>query len=152
MHIRGMICSMRPLTRSLCCSLFFVAGLAIAQTPAAVSPNAGFDCWVGHDGKPFYTAYIRCIADRDVAPDVPLNTPIDSLVELLHRELHEGSSRGAEKAFNANVELIREAGGVWSICIHAYPSDWSWDEGMPERLVRGVLCPQEGPCPVMIRR
>lgn len=142
---------MRPLTRSLCCSLFFAAASAVAQTPAVAPSNAGFDFWVGHDGKPFCIAYTRCFADRDV-PDVPINTPIDSLVELLHREFHEGSSRGAEKAFNANVELIREAGGVSSIRIHAYPSDWSWQEGMPERLVRGVLCPRKWLCPVMVRR
>lgn len=121
------------------------AGMAFGQTP----PDAGFDCWVGADGRPDYTHYIRCIADPDVPHNGPTDERLDDAMALLHRELHAGSSATTERVFKANVEQLS---GVWNIRIHSYPSDWSWQDGMPERLVRNVLCPRQGRCVVMIRK
>lgn len=133
------------------CGWFFATGSAFAQTVATVPAGVGFDCWIGADGKPYYTHYIRCMADRDL-PHPELSNPYsDALLDLLHRELHQRSGADAERIFKTNIELVRETRSVWNIRIHSYPSDWSWQEGTPERLVRAVLCPQEGQCTVMIR-
>lgn len=145
--------AMRPLTRSLCCGLSLVAGLALAQTPVESPLNAGFDCWIGNDGRPFYTAYIRCLADRDIVPALPTHTPLSIVLDRLHHDLHhDGSSKKVEATFNANIELLKGAAGVWNIVIQSYPSDWSWEEEMPARLVRGVLCPDVEHCPILIRK
>ena len=133
------------------CGWLFAAGFAFGQTAATTQPGVGFDCWIGADGKPYYTHYIRCMADRDL-PHPELSNPYsDALLDLLHRELHQRSGADAERMFKTNIELVRETRSVWNIRIHSYPSDWSWQEGTPERLVRAVLCPQVGQCTVMIR-
>jgi hypothetical protein len=123
------------------------AGMAFGQTQPP--PDAGFDCWVGADGKPYYTHYIRCIADLDIAHNGTTEERLDDAMALLHREVHGGSSATSERIFKANIEHLS---GVWNIRIHSYPSDWSWQDGMPERLVRNVLCPQQGRCSVLIRK
>lgn len=120
-----------------------------AQTP---SGNAGLDCWIGNDGAPYFTHYIRCIADRDLPHPTLENPQGEALLETLHNQLHGISGAAAEKTLKTNVELVRETHAVWSIRIHSYPADWSWVEGMPERLVRSVLCPPNTACTVMIRR
>lgn len=114
--------------------------------------GVGFDCWVGYDGKPYFTSYIRCIADRDLPQAAPLDPESDLLLDLLHRELHTRSGAEAERTMKAHMELVREARAVWSIRIHSYPYEWSWNEGRPEQLVRAVLCPKNVPCAVMIRQ
>jgi len=125
---------------------------AFAQIDEDPPPHTGYDCWIGNDGKPFYTNYIRCIADRDIPPEQESDNPSSHLLDALHRELHSGTGGATEREFNAHAELVREGGGVFSIRIHSYPSDWSWEEGMPERLVRAVLCKGDLTCLVMIRR
>lgn len=137
---------------SLLFAALTTATLAFAQVPAPASPNAGFDCWIGNDGRPYFTYFIRCIADRDIAPAASTDIRFDVVLDQLHRELHEGSSAGAEQTFISNIELINESAGVWNIRIYSYPPDWSWEEGMPERLVHAVLCPEAGACPILIRR
>lgn len=137
---------------TIACGLLALAGAAGAQTAAeATSSGVGFDCWIGSDGSPYYTHYIRCIADRDLPHPEPVNPQSGALLDLLHRELHQQSGADAEKMFKANIELVRETRSVWNIRIHSYPSDWSWQEGTPERLVRAVMCPRDMPCTVMIR-
>lgn len=127
------------------------AGIARAQTTEETPSGVGFDCWVGADERPFLTHYIRCIADRDLPHPELINPRSEALLDLLHRELHQHSGADAEKALKANLELVRETRSVWNIKIYSYPSDWSWREGTPERLVRAVLCPKDMPCAVMIR-
>lgn len=124
---------------------FLAAGVAFPQRV----PDVGFDCWVGVDGRPDDTHYIRCIADPDVPSNGPTDERLDAAMALLHRELHTGSSATSERVFKANIEHLS---GVWNIRIHSYPSDWSWQDGMPERLVRNVLCPRQARCAVMIRK
>lgn len=136
---------------AILCGLLLATGPARSQTAEVTRPDIGFDCWIGGEGTQIYTHYIRCIADRDLAHPESIDPQSDAVLNLLHRELHQRSGSDAEKAFKANIELVREAGSVWSIRIYSYPSDSSWQEGMPERLVRAVLCPRQAHCAVMIR-
>lgn len=128
------------------------AGMAFGQTPQGASSSPGFDCWIGYDDKPYYTHYIRCIADRDIPPPPSPDKRSEALLESIHQELHGGTGASAEKMFKSNIEVVRESRAVWNIRIYSYPYEWSWKEGMPERLVRSVLCPKEGSCPVLIRQ
>ncbi|MCM2307627.1 MAG: hypothetical protein NDI91_09215 [Sulfuritalea sp.] len=136
---------------AILCGLLLATGPVRSQTAEVTRPDIGFDCWIGGEGTQIYTHYIRCIADRDLAHPESIDPQSDAVLNLLHRELHQRSGSDAEKAFKANIELVREAGSVWSIRIYSYPSDSSWQEGMPERLVRAVLCPRQAHCAVMIR-
>lgn len=129
-----------------------VAAIAVGQTKEATSAATGFDCWIGSSGPPLDTRFIRCMTDRDL-PHVELgNTQTEEVMHMLHREFHSRSGAAAETMFKANIDLIRMSPSVWNIPIFSYPSDWSWREGTPERLVRAVLCPSEGSCTVMIRK
>lgn len=141
------------LARFILLTALLAASVALAQVPAEAVANAGFDCWIGNDGQPFFTYFIRCIADRDIAPPAATDTRFDVVLDRLHHELHDGSSATAEQTLKSNIALIKESGGVWNIRIYSYPPDWSWQEGRPEQLVRAVLCPADGGnCPVFIRR
>lgn len=132
--------------------LLAAAAIALGQTTEATSAATGFDCWIGSSGPPYDTRFIRCMTDRDLPHAELGNTQTEELMHLLHREFHGKSGAAAEKMFKANIELIRMSPSVWNIRIFSYPSDWSWQEGTPERLVRAVLCPSEGSCMVMIRK
>lgn len=128
------------------------AATAVAQTTDATSTTTGFDCWIGDNGSPLQTRFIRCMVDRDL-PHVELGNPqTEAAVQLLHQEFHGKSGAAAEKMFKANIEVLRMSPSVWNIRIFSYPSDWSWQEGTPERLVRAVLCPRIGVCTVVIRK
>ena len=132
--------------------MLFATATALAQTTVEATSTTGFDCWIGSNGPPLHTRFIRCMTDRDL-PHVELsNTQTEELMHLLHQEFHSKSGAAAERMFKANIELIRMSPSVWNIRIFSYPSDWSWQEGTPERLVRAVLCPSEGICMVMIRK
>jgi hypothetical protein len=39
---------------------------------------------------------------------------------------------------------------VWNIRIFSYPYEWSWAEGLPQQLVRSVLCPRDVSCTVNV--
>lgn len=133
-------------------AMFAATAVAVGQTTEATSTTTGFDCWIGSNGPPLQTRFIRCMTDRDL-PHVELgNTQIEEVMHLLHQEFHGKSGAAAEAMFKANIELIRMSPSVWNIRIFSYPSDWSWQEGTPERLVRAVLCPREGNCTVIIRK
>lgn len=126
--------------------------LAFGQTAEESSTTTGFDCWIGSNGPPYETRFIRCMADRDL-PHIKLsNAQSEEVMHLLHQEFHGKSGAAAETMFKANIELIRMSPSVWNIRIFSYPSDWSWQEGMPERLVRSVLCPSTGICSVVVRK
>ena len=132
--------------------LLLPAAPAFGEEALPATSSVGFDCWVGRDGKPFYTNYIRCIADRDLPQMAQPDPESELILDLLHRELHTRSGADAEKTMKAHIELVRETRAVWSIRIHSYPYEWSWQEGRPEQLVRSVLCPNDVPCTVMIRQ
>ncbi|MBI3093763.1 MAG: hypothetical protein HYY97_02735 [Rhodocyclales bacterium] len=135
---------------AILCGVLLAIGPARAQTAEVTQSDIGFDCWIGGEGTQIYTHYIRCIADRDLAHPELIDPQSEAVLKLLHSELHR-SGADAEKAFKANIQLVREAGAVWHIRIYSYPSDSSWQEGMPERLVRAVLCPRQVHCAVTLR-
>ena len=137
---------------SIAMGLLLPAAPAFGEEALPATSSVGFDCWVGRDGKPFYTNYIRCIADRDLPQTAQPDPESELILDLLHRELHTRSGADAEKTMKAHIELVRETRAVWSIRIHSYPYEWSWQEGRPEQLVRSVLCPNDVPCTVMIRQ
>lgn len=137
---------------SIFVGLLLPAAPVFCQDAPRAPSSVGFDCWVGRDGKPFFTNYIRCIADRDLPQAVQPDPESELILDLLHRELHTRSGADAEKTMKAHIELVRETRAVWSIRIHSYPYEWSWQEGRPEQLVRSVLCPNDVPCTVMIRQ
>ena len=132
--------------------LFFAVATATAQTPVAPAAIFGFDCWVGIDVNRFATNYIRCMADRDLPYQHLPDPKSDAVMDILHTELHGRSGADAERLYKANIELIRESRSVWNIVIHSYPYEWSWQEGLPEQLVRAVLCPRDGTCRVLVTR
>lgn len=132
--------------------MIFAAAAAFGQTAEETSTTTGFDCWIGSNGPPFNTKFIRCMADRDLQHVALTNTQSEEAMQMLHQELHTKSGAAAEKMFKANIELIRMSASVWNIRIFAYPSDWSWREGTPERLVRATLCPRSGACTITIRK
>lgn len=128
------------------------AAVAFGQTTEETTTTTGFDCWVGSSGPPYDMRFIRCMTDRDL-PYVKLsNAQTEEVMGLLHQEFHGKSGAAAEKMFKANIELIRMSPSVWNIRIFSYPSDWSWQEGTPEKLVRATLCSSMSACTVMIRK
>lgn len=133
-------------------AMLSVAATAFGQTTEETSTTTGFDCWIGSNGPPLHTRFIRCMTDRDLPHAKLSNTQTEAVMQLLHQEFHGKSGAAAETMFKANIELIRLSPSVWNIRIFSYPSEWSWQEGTPERLVRAVLCPSEGSCTVMIRK
>lgn len=139
---------MRPLLAFA--MLLFGAGVASAQTTASTSPLIGLDCWVGQDGPPYHTNFIRCMVDRDLPHPELVDQRLDTFLEDLHKELHEKSGADAERMYKANVQLVRESQSIWNIRIISYPYEWSWTEGRPQQLVRSVLCPRDYTCLVTV--
>lgn len=132
--------------------LVLTATSTFGQAVGGALPAVGFDCWIGNNGKPYYIHYIRCIPDRDLNFKPEIDERAERLLEELHQELHRGAGAGAEAKLTANLQLVREAAGVWNIRINAYPYEWSWAEGRPQALVRAVLCPADQQCAVMLRK
>ncbi|MBI5900039.1 MAG: hypothetical protein HZB40_12510 [Rhodocyclales bacterium] len=122
--------------------LLLVAGLALAQTTSSGNV-VGLDCWVGQDGPPRHTNFIRCMVDRDLPYPVLADQRLDDFLTELHKELHAKSGADAERMYKANIELVRESISIWNIRIFTYPYEWSWQEGRPQQLVRSVLCPRD---------
>lgn len=144
--------AMKRLRSIVFLAMFAATAVAFGQTTEATSATTGFDCWIGSNGPPLQTRFIRCMTDRDL-PHVKLsNAQTEEVMSLLHQEFHGNSGAAAEKMFKANIELIRMSPSVWNIRIFSYPSDWSWQEGTPEKLVRAVLCSSMNACTVLIRK
>ena len=143
---------MKHLRSAALVALLFAAATGFGQTNTTISTTTGFDCWIGDSGSSMQTRFIRCMVDRDLASFEVSDTQTEAAMQLLHREFHARSGAAAENMFKANIDVIRSSPSVWSIRIFSYPSDWSWQEGTPERLVRAVLCPSVGTCSVTIRK
>lgn len=141
-----------PMKRALQ-MLLLLATLAgspgFAQTMAEPA-QMGLDCWIGLEGGASQINYIRCIVDRDLPHPELANQRLDAFLESLHNELHGKSGADAERMYKANLSLTREARSVWSIRIVSYPYEWSWEEGLPQKLVRAVLCPADISCRVIV--
>jgi hypothetical protein len=144
--------AMKCIWAAMVFSILGTTGPAFSQTPESTSSGVGFDCWIGTGEGPLLTPYIRCIADRDLPSAALPDPPSEAFLESLHQELHRGAGATVEKMYKTNIQLVRESRAVWHIRIHSYPTDSSWQENMPERLVRALLCPTEGKCTVFIRK
>lgn len=129
--------------------LLLVGGSALAQT-ASPANTVGLDCWVGQDGPPLHTNFIRCMVDRDLPYPVLADQRLDAFLTDLHKELHGRSGADAERMYKANIELVRESISIWNIRIFTYPYEWSWQEDRPGQLVRSVLCPRDVTCVVNV--
>jgi hypothetical protein len=130
--------------------LLLIAGSSFGQTAEAPLLTVGLDCWVGRDGPPFFTNFIRCMVDRDLPYPTLADQHLDAFLGELHTELHSKSGADAERMYKANIELVRESVSVWNIRIFSYPYEWSWAEGLPQQLVRSVLCPRDVSCTVNV--
>ncbi|MBI5108199.1 MAG: hypothetical protein HZA62_05580 [Rhodocyclales bacterium] len=130
--------------------LLLLVGNALAQTAPAPARPVGLDCWVGQDGPPLFTNFIRCMVDRDLPYPVLADERLDAFLTQLHQELHGKSGADAERMYKANIELVRESISIWNIRIFTFPYEWSWQEGRPQQLVRSVLCPRDVPCRVNV--
>jgi hypothetical protein len=126
-----------------------LAGSALAQT-ASTTNVVGLDCWVGQDGPPLHTNFIRCMVDRDLPYPMLVDERLDSFLTDLHKELHGKSGADAERMYKANIQLVRETSSIWNIRIFSFPYEWSWQEGRPQQLVRSVLCPRDVSCVVNV--
>lgn len=126
-----------------------LAGSALAQT-ASTSNVVGLDCWVGQDGPPLHTNFIRCMVDRDLPYPTLVDERLDAFLTDLHKELHGKSGADAERMYKANIQLVRETSSIWNIRIFTFPYEWSWQEGRPQQLVRSVLCPRDVSCVVNV--
>lgn len=126
-----------------------LAGSALAQT-ASTSNVVGLDCWVGQDGPPLHTNFIRCMVDRDLPYPTLVDERLDGFLTDLHKELHGKSGADAERMYKANIQLVRETSSIWNIRIFSFPYEWSWQEGRPQQLVRSVLCPRDVSCVVNV--
>lgn len=128
-----------------CLAAFAASWMAAAQA----SPAAGWDCWVdsGEGGG------IRCIADRDVRPRSPGDSSADDdegaevLLERVHDSLHRGDPARAGELVRDRAHLLRP-GDVWTVRLSAPPTETSWLEGRPARLVRALMCRGTPACPV----
>jgi len=140
---------MKALRLGVLAALLFSA-CAVAQTTPAGSYRTCLDCWVGEDGPPYHIHYIRCIRDRDLPYPPNADQRLDAFLDDLHRELHQRSGLDAERKYKANIQLVRETASVWSIRINSYPYEWSWQEGLPRRLVHAALCPAEADCSINV--
>lgn len=133
-----------------CLLCLLACGPAVAETPQVSGYRTCLDCWIGDSGPPYHIAYIRCIRDRDLPYPPNADERIDAFLDELHRELHQRSGLDAERKLKANIELVRESASIWSIRINAYPYEWSWQEGLPAKLVHAAFCPSEVDCKIIV--
>lgn len=142
-------------TLALLCLL--LGGAVAAQD--AVAPGAAdgeahtWDCWVSSDTPRGVVSYlIRCIHDRPIT-DVALvdQQTVEGLLDYVHQMIHAGEFSTLDRDL-ADGLAASIAGYLWSIRIHQYPYEESWDAQLPQRLVQAALCDATEGCPVLIFR
>ena len=127
------------------------AALMCAST-FVFAESSAYDCWVGSVAGVQSMQLIRCIADRDDLQQVAQSTaPYDPLIDAVHSYLHAGSIPDAERLVKTNPTVFHE-GGVVNIMLYAYPTEWSWENLLPQALVQSALCRLHLDCPVHIHR
>lgn len=135
-----------------------LAGVPLAAQEAS-SPlfvdgeDHAWDCWVSQDAPRGVVSYvIRCIHDRP-AVDLALidRHSVDGLLDYVHQMLHAGEFATLDRDL-ANGLAASIAGYMWSIRIHQYPYESSWDAKLPQRLVQAALCSATDACPVLLFR
>lgn len=142
--------------------LGLLIGLLVSSTVSAqvatVSLNAEgsdhtWDCWVSSDTPRGVVSYaIRCIHDRPYTNVALVDAQtVEGLLDYVHQMIHAGEfatlDRDLSNGLGASI-----AGYLWSIRIHQYPYEESWDAGLPQRLVQAALCDTTEACPVLLFR
>lgn len=123
-----------------------LAGSACAQTAF----GSNYDCWIGNAGGPDTTHYIRCIADRDHLAGP--GTDDEVMLDRIHALLHRSAVGEVERLIQSNPLLLR-SGRVRSVALYSYPAEWSWMEGLPQKLVSSAWCAVTEDCRIsMFRR
>lgn len=147
----------RSAVRALAAALMFGWAAATPAQEVVTASAAGndhrWDCWVSSDPQQLIVSYlIRCIADRDVAPeDPPIDTPEALLLDELHERIHRNESVEIDTDLAAG-RFATVASYIQQIRIHQYPYEESWQQGQPRELVKAVLCKLEPDCPVLLNR
>ena len=131
-----------------------LAALATPPVAAEDTPSAtAFDCWISPEGSRFQTEYIRCIEDRDRAPagTQPVDPEVVQALDDVHHAFHHDSVPTLDALVASHGEIVRN-GHYWKIRIISYPSEWSWQDGRPQELVRTTVCHDSPECAVNFRR
>ncbi len=135
---------LRPLQPIVLLSLL-LAGSASAQTAF----DNGYDCWIGNAGGLDTTHYVRCIEDRD---HLSGSTPDgEHMLDRIHSLLHLSAVAEVERLIQTNP-LLRSSGKVRSVALYSYPAEWSWAEGMPQKLVSSAWCAATDICRISVFR
>jgi hypothetical protein len=112
--------------------------------------GSAYDCWIGNAGNLYTTHFIRCIADRDHLTGV--GTDGELVLERIHALLHQAAIGEVERIVQSDPELIRQ-GKVRSVALYSYPAEWSWEDGLPQKLVNSAWCLATDDCRIsMFRR
>lgn len=129
-----------------------VAGDALPAS-GADGDDHRWDCWVSSEDRRGVISYlIRCIHDRPlVDPALLVGGSVEGLLDYVHQMIHARQFVALDRDLESG---LREslAGYLWSIRIHQYPYDESWDAELPQRLVRAALCTETEACPVAVFR
>lgn len=140
--------------RWLLVALWMAAGTATGDDvplPGTDGDDHVWDCWVSSDVAREVVSYrIRCIHDRQFTdPALADTTTVDGLLDYVHEMIHAREFAALDRDLSDGLgQLI--AGHLWSIRIHQYPYEESWQAGHPQQLVRATLCPTTPGCPVVI--
>lgn len=134
-----------------------IGGTAATQADTSSTTADGgdhlWDCWVSSDTPRGVVSYaIRCIRDRPFT-DVALvdAQTVEGLLDYVHQMIHAGEFTTLDRDL-ANGLGASIAGHLWSIRIHQYPYEESWDAMLPQRLVQAALCDATEACPVLLFR
>lgn len=137
-------------------ALWLAAGTVAADDaplPGTDGDDHVWDCWVSTDLVREVVSYkIRCIRDRPFTdPALADPTTVDGLLDYVHEMIHAREFAALDRDLASGLGQLL-AGHVWSIRIHQYPYDESWDAELPQRLVQAALCESAAACPVMVFR
>lgn len=141
----------------------FAASAQEVSTVVAGGTPPMWDCWISDDSADIISYSIRCINDQTAgsggrttsSTNTSTNTsagivpgPLDDALGHVRRRLRAGEILALDQDL---VNGLGEAlyGHLWSIRIHQYPYEDSWQAGRPQELVRATLCPTSPACPVV---
>jgi hypothetical protein len=133
-----------------CHIIVFLAPILASGACAQTAFENGYDCWIGNTGGLDTTHYVRCIADRDHLSGSVSDGEL--MLDRIHSLLHLSAVGDVERLVQSNPDL-RRSGRVRSVALYSYPAEWSWADGMPQKLVSSAWCALTDNCRIsMFRR
>lgn len=135
------------------CTAISLAALLGTSAPSAAqnAPSLNWECWIGQR-EPIS---INCIQYPSLYDLGRLEDPGDkmeaALLNFIHKVIVSRNTAGLDEFVDMHSGQLRE-GALHVIPIWAYPSESSWREGMPAKLVKATLCPSDTPCTVTLDR